>query len=94
MHTTNLNCAKKGVSNINSVLWAGKQRFRFLTEFHGLGDMPNEFQRVIDSCLKNIPFKNCFIDDILVTSKGSLEEHKAIVIKILTILDKNNMAVK
>ena len=56
--------------------------------------MPNEFQRVMDSLLKNIPFTNCYIDDILVASRGSLEEHKSIVYKILPILDKNNMAVK
>ena len=34
------------------------------------------------------------LEDILVASKGSLEEHKAIVFNIVTILDKNNMAVK
>ena len=56
--------------------------------------MPNEFQRVMDSLLKNIPFSNFYIDDILVASRGSLEEHKSIVYKILSILDKNNMAVK
>ena len=56
--------------------------------------MPNEFQRVMDSILKNIPFTNCYIDDILVASKGSLKKHKAIVHKILTILDKNNMGLK
>ena len=56
--------------------------------------MLNEFQRVMHSLLKNIPFTNCYIDDILVASKASLEEHKAIVYKILTILDQNNMAVK
>ena len=48
----------------------------------------------MDSLLKNIPFTNCYLDDILVASRGSLEEHKTIVYKILTILDKNNMAVK
>ena len=68
--------------------------YRFLTGFYGLGDMPNEFQRVMNSLLKNILFTNCYIDDILVASRGSLEEHKAIVYKILSILDKNNMAVK
>ena len=48
----------------------------------------------MDSMLKNIPFTNCYIDDILVASRGSLEEHKSIVYKILSILDENNMAVK
>ena len=38
---------------------------RFLTGFYGLGDMPNEIQRAKDLLLKNIPFTNCYIDDIL-----------------------------
>ena len=33
-------------------------------------------------------------DDILIASKGSLNEHKAILKNILTILDNKNMAVK
>ena len=56
--------------------------------------MPNEFQRVMDSFLKDIPFTNGYIDDILIASKGSLNEHKAILIHILNILDNKNMAVK
>ena len=53
--------------------------YRFLTGFYGLGNMPNEFQRVMDSLLKDIPFTNCYIDDILIASKGSLNEQKAIL---------------
>ena len=68
--------------------------YQFLTGFYGLEDNPNEFQRVMDSLLKNIPFTNCYIDGILVASRGSLEEHKSIVYKILSMFDKNNMAVK
>ena len=68
--------------------------YRFLTGFYGLGDMPNEFQRVMDSLLKDIPFTNCYIDDILIASKGSLNEHKAILTNILNILDNKNMSVK
>ena len=37
--------------------------------------MPNEFQRVMDSLLKDITFTNCYIDDILIASKGFLNEH-------------------
>ena len=55
--------------------------------------MPNEIQRTMYSLLKNIPFTNCYIDEILVASKGSLDENKSIVYRILTILDKKNMAV-
>ena len=56
--------------------------------------MPNEFQRVMDSLLKDIPFTNCYIDDIVIASKGLLNEHKAILTNILNILDNKNMAVK
>ena len=68
--------------------------YRFLTGFYGLGDMPNELRRVMDSLIKDIPFANCYIDDILIASKGSLNEHKAILSKILNILDNKNLAVK
>ena len=68
--------------------------YRFLTGFYELEDMHYEFQRVTDSLLKNLPFKNSYIDDILVASKGSLGRHKTKVNKFLTILDKKNMAVK
>ena len=48
-----------------------------------VGRYANEFQRVKDSPLKDIPFTNCYID-----------EHKAILLKILNILASKNMAVK
>ena len=62
--------------------------YRVLFEFYGFADMPNEFQRVMDSLLKNITFTICIIDDNLVALRGSVEDHKAIVNKVLTILDK------
>ena len=68
--------------------------YQFLTGFYGLGDMPNEFQRVMDSTLGNIPFTNCYLDDILVASKGSFNDHKKIVYKILSTLDSYIFAVK
>ena len=55
--------------------------------------MPNEFQRVMDSLLKEIPLTNCYIDDIIIASKGTMKEHKATVRKILDTLVKNNIAV-
>ena len=38
--------------------------YQFLTGFYGLGDMPNEIQRFMDSTLGNIPFTNCYLDNI------------------------------
>ena len=56
--------------------------------------MPDEFQRVMDSSLGTIPFTNCYLDDILIASKGSFLDHKNIVFKILSFLDDYNFAVK
>ena len=56
--------------------------------------MPNEFQRVMDSTLGSIPFTNCYLDDILIASKGTFLDHKNIVLKILSTLDEYNFAVK
>ena len=68
--------------------------YQFLTSFYGLGDMPNEFQRVMDSTLGSIHFTNCYLDDILIASKGTFVGHKNIVLKILSTLDENSFAVK
>ena len=48
------------------------EKYQFLTGFYGLGDMPSEFQRVMDSTLATIPFTNCYLDDILIASKRSI----------------------
>ena len=56
--------------------------------------MPNEFHRVMGSLLKYISSTNCYIDDILIASKGSLNDHKAMLTKILNILYNKSMAVK
>ena len=56
--------------------------------------MPVELQRVMDSTLPEFPQSHAFIDDILITTKGSEIEHISTVEKILKKLDKENMAVK
>ena len=44
--------------------------------------MCNKFQRYMDSLLKIIPRTNCYIDDILKESKGSIDGHKGILIEL------------
>ena len=68
--------------------------YRFKTGFYGLTTMPAEFQRVMHAILAEFPCAHAFIDDILVISKGTKIEHIALVEKILTKLDKENMALK
>ena len=68
--------------------------YQLLTGFYGLCDMPNKFQRVMDSTLASIPFTNCYLDDTLIASKGTFLDHKNIVLKILSTLDEYNFANK
>ena len=56
--------------------------------------MPAEFQKIIDSLLKEFPQANAFIDDILVASKGTKIEHIDLVEKRLKKLDVSNVALK
>ena len=56
--------------------------------------MPKQFQRVMDLLLKDIPFTDCYIDDILIAPKESLEENKAILCKTFNTLESKNLAVK
>ena len=68
--------------------------YRFQTGFYGLTSMPAEFQRVMDSILNEFPQANAFIDDILVTTKGTEVEHISLVEKILRKLNHKNISLK
>ena len=50
--------------------------YRFLTEFYGLTVMPTEFQKIMEEILFNIANVYVFIDDILIVTKGTKEEHE------------------
>ena len=50
--------------------------YRFINSFYGLTDMPATFQKTIDKTLEGINSKFAFLDDILVITKGSLNEHE------------------
>ena len=65
--------------------------YRFRTGFYGLMSMPADFQRVMDSILNAFPQANAFIDDILVTTKGTEVEHISLVEKILRKLNRENI---
>ena len=44
---------------------------RFKTGFYGFTDMPAQFQKAMDYTLIGLEKTFCFLDDILVSSKGS-----------------------
>ena len=66
---------------------------RFLTGFYGLTDMPAEFQKALDNTLFGTTNKYCFLDDILIVSKGKIETHMKSKYKCLEKFDKENFSV-
>ena len=67
---------------------------RFKTGFYGLTDMPKEFQKAMDNTVQGIQGVFCFLDDILIVSKGSVTKHNKIVDNILSKLDREGFALK
>ena len=47
--------------------------YRFKTRFYCLGDMPNEFQRVMDSLVGHLPRFHVYLDYSLVATRGPAE---------------------
>ena len=68
--------------------------YRFLTGFYGLTDMPTEFQKAMDSTLRNLLNVFCFLDDILVCSRGSIAEHNKIVEEVIRRIDAEGFSLK
>ena len=59
---------------------------RFLKRFYGLADIPTIFQEKIDQTPENK--HTAWLDDIIVVTKGSKEQHKKELIDFFTRLEK------
>ena len=55
--------------------------------------MPATFRKTIDKTLQYVTTKFAFLDDILVVSKGNLQEHENELDKILKKLNDENLAI-
>ena len=66
---------------------------RFKTGFYGLTDMPAEFQKTMDYTFIRLQTTFCFLDDILIVSKESEEDHFKLVTKCLKKLDADNLRI-
>ena len=55
--------------------------------------MPAEFQKAIDNTLINLSNTFCFLDDILIASRGTKEEHMALVNACLKRINEENLAI-
>ena len=54
--------------------------------------MPATFQKTIDYTLNNINLAHTFLDDIIIITKGSIDDHEKEIMKVLSRLDKKNLA--
>ena len=80
--------------NFNIIGGQATGTYRFLTGLYGLADMPAEFQKAMDRTLNHAENTFCFLDDILIVSKGSAEEREKLIMNVLEKLDKENLALK
>ena len=68
--------------NFNIISGEGTGTYRFITGFYGLTDMPAAFQKVMDYTLVGLQNTHWFLDDIIVVSRGSKEEHLKLVYRM------------
>ena len=69
--------------NFNIVSGEGTGTYLFITGFYGLTDKPAEFQKAMDLTLVGLNNTYCFLDDIIVVSRGSKEDHLKLSINVL-----------
>ena len=67
--------------------------FRFQFGFYVLTDIPAESQKAMDYTLIGLNNTCCFLDDILIVSKESDEEHKHYLLNCLKRLDDKNLRI-
>ena len=67
---------------------------RFTTGYYGLTVMPTEFQKLMDLTLANINSVFVYIDDILIATKGTKQEHVNKVKEVMRVLVDENLQLK
>ena len=90
----NLDANAANHCNFNIISGDMTGTYRFQTEFYGLTDMPAEFQKAMDYTLIGLKNAYCFLGDILIVSKESLQAHKNYVMRCLQRLDDENFKIK
>ena len=68
--------------------------YRFTTGFIGLTVMPTEFRIIMDLTLANVNSVFVYIDDVLIVTKGTEQEHLNKVREVKKILDEANLQLK
>ena len=68
--------------------------YRFKTGLYGLTDMPSKFQKAMDCTLQGLEGVICYLDDILVVTKGRVEDHNTLVEKVMDRLNQEGWPLK
>ena len=68
--------------------------YQFTTGYYGLTVMQTEFQKLMDLTLANINSVFVYIDDILIVTKGTKQEHVNKVKEVMRVLDDANLQLK
>ena len=68
--------------------------YSFITRYYSLTVMPTEFQKLMDLTLANINSVFVYIEDILIVTKGTKQQHMNKVREVLKILDVANLQLK
>ena len=68
--------------------------YRFKTGFYGLTDMPTEFQKAMDRTLDGCLNSLCYLDDVLIVSVGTAEQHNELVEAALLRLYNEGFSLK
>ena len=56
--------------------------------------MPTEFQKAMDCTLQGLEGVICYLDDILVVTKGGVDDHNLLVDKVMERLNDEGWALK
>ena len=68
--------------------------YRFKTGFYRLTDMPTKIQKAMDCTLQGLEGVICYLDEILVVTKGGVEDHNTLVEKVMDRLNQEGWALK
>ena len=79
--------------HFNNVSGECADAYRFITVLYGLTDIPAAFRKTKDYILVGLINAHCFLDDIIIASRGSDEDHLELVYKCLKKLDEDNLRI-
>ena len=77
--------------NFNILGGNGTGTNKFLNGFYGLTDLPATFQKMMDTTLDGLNSTNAFLDEIIIITKGTIEDHEEEINKTQNRLIEKNL---